>query len=138
EEQWPKDFRREAFIPFIARYPLKFPPGERQSYCNTNFTFLGWIVEAVTGKRFKKYMYDAIFHPLRMAVNPYSGPAKEHASGYRWENNTWKLTDVGICENLDDENAWNFGNGGFVSTLSDMAKWDAALGSQRLLKPSTL
>jgi CubicO group peptidase (beta-lactamase class C family) len=45
---------------------LKFEPGSRWSYCNTNYVFLAEIVARVTGESFTDWTKHKIFVPLKM------------------------------------------------------------------------
>lgn len=44
-------------------------PGEYFSYCNLNYGVLGTIVEAVTGERFDKYMYENVIEPMGITAS---------------------------------------------------------------------
>lgn len=62
---------RECFEPYSVYYEngAHFagegqPPGAYFSYANLNYGLLGTILEAVSGERFDRYMYEHVFQPM--------------------------------------------------------------------------
>lgn len=84
---------------------LRFAPGSRYEYSNTNYVMLGQVVEAVTRAPFATALRDQIFRPLQMKA---SAPCTFVAQT--------ELPDAGIC-----------------SSVLDLARWDLALMSGRVL-----
>jgi CubicO group peptidase (beta-lactamase class C family) len=128
-----KRLKREDFIKAIGAYPLEFEPGARYNYSNSGYNLLGFIIESVTGKSYWEFVRERIFKPLGMNQTADRDPQfviRNRAVGYEWENNRlvgrdYDLTDV-------------FSAGAVVSTVVDLAKWDAALRNESLLKKSSL
>jgi CubicO group peptidase (beta-lactamase class C family) len=120
------------FIAAIAALPPEFPPGASWKYCNTGFNLLGYIIENVSGVSYWDFMYQNVFQPLGMNATTNRLPAliiPNRASGYEQTNHVlinrdYDLTDV-------------FSAGALVSTVGDLAKWNAALDSDSLLHAST-
>lgn len=127
-----KRLKRDEFIKKLAAYPLDFAPGERWNYSNSGFNLLGFIIESVTGKSYWDFVGARIFKPLGMTATTDRDPqfvVPNRASGYEWQNNRlvgrdYDLTDV-------------FSAGAIVSTVGDLAKWDAALRGDAFLKPAS-
>lgn len=122
-------------FPLFADKPMKFPPGERFSYCNSGFVLLGLLIEQHTGLPFAAYVEAEVFAPAGM-----------HDSGYfavdRLPPSTANnyLTD----EDPDDPRTNIFTvpvvgqpDGGAFVTAPDMARFWWALSTHRLLTPST-
>jgi CubicO group peptidase (beta-lactamase class C family) len=128
-----KRLKRDQFVKAIGAYPLEFEPGERYNYSNSGYNLLGFIIESVTGKSYWDFVRTRIFAPLGMDKTADRDPQfviRNRATGYEWENNRlvgrdYDLTDV-------------FSAGAIVSTVVDLAKWDAALRNESLLKKSSL
>lgn len=63
-----------------------FFPGTNFSYSNTNTNLLGKIIENVTGKSYKEYLYDTILIPLKLKSTNYlvryDNWEVPHATGY--------------------------------------------------------
>jgi len=120
------------------RPPVLFQPGERHEYCNTGYMLLALIVERVSGQRFQDFMKSNIFKPLGMIhtyVNEPSGilPEKQRAQGF-------KPNTKGSGFVADDFHYQNgmYGDGGIISSVKDLFKYDQALYGERLLQQSTL
>lgn len=120
---------QEQFIKKIGAYPLDFPPGEKWSYCNSAFNLLAYIIENTSGSNYWQFMHDRIFGPLGMNSTTNRDPMNvipRRAAGYvkntagQYINRDYDVTDL-------------FGAGAIVSTVDDMAKWDAALDGDKLL-----
>jgi D-alanyl-D-alanine carboxypeptidase len=124
---------RDDFIKLIAQHPPAFRPGESWSYGNTNYNLLGFIVEAASGKPYWQFVSERIFRPLGMTATSNRDPrfvVRRRATGYEWEGGEltgrdYDLTDV-------------FAAGALLSTVLDLAKWDAALYTERLVKRASL
>ena len=117
------------FVRKMGGYPLDFAPGEKWSYCNSGFNLLGFVIENVSGEDYWRFMRERIFGPLGMSSTTNRDPRgiiRLRASGYEtngaghYVNRDYDLTDV-------------FSAGAIVSTVGDLAKWNAALDSERLL-----
>jgi len=131
---WFYGFDRSVLKALAAR-PLHFAPGDDWRYSNSNYQLLGMIIHKVTGEAYGDFLRERIFQPLGMiqtAVSPMRGSFPCLAVGYSWKNNR--------LQPFDDEAAAvkAYAGGDIISTVSDMAKWDAALYSEKLLKQSSL
>ena len=118
--------------------PVKFHPGDRHEYCNTGYMVLALIVERVSGERFQDFMKRYIFQPLEMNhtyVNEPTGilPEIQRAHGF-------KPNPEGSGFIFDDHHYQNgmYGDGGIITTIKDMMKWDQALSTNKLVRKTTL
>ena len=117
---------------FFQRLQLEFPPGETWAYSNSGYLLLGNIIEKVSGKSYWQFLDERIFKPLGMNATRNSEPAAiitNRARGYEWHNQKLENRPP-LAENA-------YAAGSIVSTARDMAKWDAALYSEELLKRSS-
>lgn len=124
--------KRDDFIKALAAHPLDFAPGARYSYSNSGYNLLGHVIESASGQGYWDFMRARIFRPLGMSKTGDRDPRLLHpgrADGYEWDGA--KL--VGRDHDLTDV----FSAGAVVSTVRDLARWDAALYTERLLKDST-
>jgi len=123
-----KHLTQKQFIEAIGKQPLEFQPGEAWKYCNTGFNLLGFIIENTSGKKYWNFMSDRIFRPLAMPATTDRRPGNiitNRADGYEQTNHLlinrdYDLTDV-------------FSAGAIVSTVGDLAKWNAALDCESIL-----
>lgn len=112
--------------------PLRFAPGEKWEYCNVGYFSLAEIIRKVSGKPWGDYLNEQLFMPLEMNATRTTTIAEiiqNRANGYVWRNN--KLENASIYFALRP-------SGAFLSTVLDLAKLDAALYTDKILKPSTL
>lgn len=118
---------------FFERLQLEFQPGETFAYSNSGYLLLGNIIEKVSGKSYWEFLNERIFEPLGMTATRSSEPTAiipNRASGYAWRDN--KLDNRSpLAENA-------YAAGSIVSTVGDLAKWDAALYTEKLLNKSSL
>ncbi len=130
----PDSYTQADVIKETACLPLSFPPGEKWEYSGRGYFLLGMMIEKVTGKTFEQFLQERIFTPLEMKetrMMNYTEIISNRANGYRWEK--------GAFRNSQQMNpVTEFADGGLVSTVLDMAKWDAALYTEKLLKRKTL
>jgi D-alanyl-D-alanine carboxypeptidase len=111
--------------------PLRFATGEKWAYCNVGYQVLAEIVTRVSGKPWPEFIGERIFTPLGMTqtrTTTVNEMVPGRASGYTVTGKGLKNADVWYALRP---------SGGFISSVTDMAKWDAALYSDTILKPAT-
>ena len=112
--------------------PLRFAPGEKYEYCNVGYFTLAEIIRKVTGKPWGDYLNERVFAPLEMSstrTTNITELVRNRADGYIWRS--------GKLENATSYFALR-PSGAFLSSVLDLAKWDAALYTDKILKQSTL
>ncbi len=110
--------------------PLRFAPGEKWEYCNVGYFTLAEIIRKVTGKAWGDYLNERLFMPLEMnatRTTTVTEMVQNRANGYGWRDG--KLQNAAIYFALRP-------SGAFLSSVLDLAKWDAALYTDRILKQS--
>jgi CubicO group peptidase (beta-lactamase class C family) len=130
-----KDYTDAELRKLIFALPLDFAPGEKWSYSNTGYLLLGWIIEKAAGKFYGDFLQERVFKPLEMTtarVNSEADLIKNRSAGYRlvwwqWKNQEW------VSPSLN-----RTADGSLVLSVLDMAKWDTALYTERLLKKADL
>ena len=102
----------------INQKALKFKPGERFNYSNTNYNLLAEIVARVTGQSFSAWTKENIFKPLGMYSTFFKeNPGDTYAhkvlcytgnrEGFRQRPNNWAATgSSALCTNIDDLIKW--------------------------------
>lgn len=115
-----------------SAYPvtLRFPPGERYEYGNLNYFMLAEIIRRTSGRPWTEYMEEAVFKPAGMTTT-YPTNARVRVANLA----------VGYVDNDDLRPAPHWialrPSGAFLSTVLDLAKWDAALDGDRLVTSAT-
>lgn len=128
-----KDVRIAQVYGLFRDEPLEFEPGERHSYSNSGYFMLGMVIEAVSGMRYQDFVARHIFEPLGMQDTAHEGnerSAKRRIKGYRLSGK-----EIVPVSEIDVKIA--YAAGALVSTVDDMARWDAAVSGGKLLKPAS-
>jgi CubicO group peptidase (beta-lactamase class C family) len=129
-----KDYTEDELVQVAMKLPPDFAPGTQWSYSNTGYVLLGILVHKVSGKFYGDFLAERVFAPLGMEstrVISESDIVKNRAAGYTIEkgelqNQEWVSPSLNTTA-----------DGSLYTTTLDLAKWDAALGSQRFLKPAS-
>ena len=101
--------------------PLQFPTGSKYQYCNVCYFTLAEVIARTSGKPWEEFLAERVFRPLGMTstrATSTTALVPHRARGYAWR-------DGGYV------NAFDFlalrPSGAFLSTIEDLARWDAAL-----------
>ncbi|UOV07020.1 beta-lactamase family protein [Pseudoxanthomonas sp. F37] len=109
---------------------LYFPAGSDYRYSNSGYALLALVVERASGQRFSSFLRTRIFSPLGMtatlAREDEGPPVPDRAFGYSLVGDRWDRTDQSTTSAV-------LGDGGIYSSITDLAKWDAAWYDDRLL-----
>ena len=118
--------------------PLRTKPGAAFFYANAGYSMLAAIVEIVTQQDYEDALYALVLKPAGMLETGYARPAWDQR---RIAHGTQAGKEWGtIVERINKPGApyWALrGNGGLHTTLSDIAKWDAALSASRVFTDSS-
>lgn len=118
-----------AIPPAVARVPLKFKPGEKYSYSNTGYVMLAQIIHQVTGKPDPVLLAERVFKPLGMTATRNSDSKAiipNRAARYVWRAGTF-------ANGAPPADAEEIADGGTLSTVLDLAKWDISLYTDKIL-----
>jgi CubicO group peptidase (beta-lactamase class C family) len=109
---------------------LYFPAGSDYRYSNSGYALLALVVERASGQRFAAFLQARIFSLLGMtatlAREDEGPPVTDRAFGYTRVGDRWERTDQSTTSAV-------LGDGGIYSSITDLAKWDAAWYDDRLL-----
>ncbi len=130
-----QDYTEDELVKKIASIPLDFQPGEKWNYSNPGYVMLGILIHKATGKFYGDLLREKIFAPLGMDTARVINEADiipNRADGYRsvkgeWKNQQWVSPALNTTA-----------DGSLYLTVLDMARWDAALYTEKLLKKSSL
>jgi CubicO group peptidase (beta-lactamase class C family) len=131
---WRKDLAMDELINVFKDQPFDFEPGEKFLYNNSGYVLLGAIIEKISGMSYAEFIQKNIFGPLGMAHSQYDqteaiipGRVAGYSAGKDGPVNTAYLS-------MTHPHA----AGALISSVDDLALWDAALLANKLLKPETL
>src|SRR6202044_3196139 len=136
-----------GFADKLAKVPLRYEPGERWMY-SLSTDVCGYLVEAISGKRFDQYLQETIFDPLDMKDTSFmvaSRKADRFAANYQREaDKTLKLIDDPERSNYLKQPTFFSGGGGLTGTTADylrfceMLRRGGELDGARILGPRTI
>jgi CubicO group peptidase (beta-lactamase class C family) len=104
-----------ALAKISAAKKLRFQPGSKWEYSNSNYLLLGVIIERVSGQSLGTFLRERIFDPLqlRMVTGPgqkIPGRARSYSQpGSKFENVNWHF--------------YALGPSGIWSTPADLVRW---------------
>jgi CubicO group peptidase (beta-lactamase class C family) len=131
---WTLDVSTSAMYDAARKDTLGFAAGDKWEYSDVGYFLLGMIIEKASGQKYENFLAEHIFQPAGMVntsvVNQYK-VIKNRARGYTILNDEV----VNIRRDYQVELPSHYG---VMSTAMDLAKWDAALRSEKILKQSSL
>jgi CubicO group peptidase (beta-lactamase class C family) len=123
-----RDLSLNELIGLFKSKPLDFEPGTNYTYSNSNYILLGAIIERISGQSYCSFMQHQLFMPLGMLNT-------------KCENKNMKKMEVlGYSRNdkVDPISATQtYAAGALVSTVNDLALFNDAISSSKLLKQET-
>jgi len=134
------------YLPAMGKAQLDFPIGQKYEYNNTNYMLMALVIERAAKKPFGDVMRDEIFVPAGMKNTfVHSGPGSipantapcNDAVGYEKDDGNWVAT-WGLPPAFREADHLEVGDGAIWSNLEDMANWDTALRTNKLIKPATM
>ncbi len=130
-----RDWTEEEELKLVESIPLAYAPGTKWEYSNLGYMTLGVLIHRVTGEFYGDFLRQRIFEPLGMQTTRIISEADivpNRAAGYRLvkgelKNQEWVSPVVNTTA-----------DGSLYFSILDLAKWDAALYTEKLLKRASL
>jgi CubicO group peptidase (beta-lactamase class C family) len=130
-----KDWTEDELLKMVEGIPLAYPPGTKWQYSNLGYLTLGLLIHRVSGQFYGDFLQERVFKPLDMKTTRIISEADiilNRANGYRLEkgelkNQEWVAPAINTTA-----------DGSLYFSVLDLAKWDAALYGEKLLKRSSL
>jgi CubicO group peptidase (beta-lactamase class C family) len=110
---------------------LNFPPGSEYLYSNTGYALAGIIVQRVSGKSLNDFLQERLFRPLGMTHtqlrDDFTRVVPNRATAYApARDGSWRQ-DMPFTNMV--------GNGGVLSTMSDLLIWNENLDNPKVGGP---
>lgn len=130
-----QDRTEEELLKIIEGIPLAYPPGTNWSYSNLGYATVGILIHRASGQFYGDFLQQRVFKPLGMTTTRIINEEDiipNRAAGYRiikgeLKNQEWVAPMVNTTA-----------DGSMYFTILDLAKWDAGLYTEKLLKRSSL
>jgi CubicO group peptidase (beta-lactamase class C family) len=123
---------QESWNPILKNDSLSFEPGTKFEYSNPAFNGLALIIEKVAGKKWQEVVKERIFIPANMPTSKITdGPYPQNgvAHGYLKSGTSFIEKDYG-----EEPTFAAAGNGGVWSSINELANYEMALRSGKILK----
>ncbi|MDQ6767604.1 MAG: beta-lactamase family protein [Candidatus Eremiobacteraeota bacterium] len=121
----------------LDKLKLKFRPGSRFDYSNSNYIVAGLVVEKASGMSFDEFLRSRILYPLHLQSTTV-GTSPLYLPGGATGYTVIKGRTVPVNPRADDAATLDFPDGGINSNVSDLIRWDNALDSGRVLNQELL
>ena len=115
------------YYPLFKGKAMKFRPGEKHSYSNGGYVFLGMLIEKLTGMLYRDFIREHVLQVANM-----------HRSGFYAFNDLPENTANGYLEDRRTTNIYQLpprggGDGGMYTTTEDLRAFWYSLFSNRIL-----
>jgi D-alanyl-D-alanine carboxypeptidase len=130
---WTVPHTHEQILKIIYDHKPEFKPGEKYSYCNSNFTLLGWIIESVTKKPYAQNLEERITKPVALTHTYYGAAIGSHPH----EAHPFQFDSVWSDDGETDMSVPG-GAGAIVSTSGDLIQFIDALFKAKLTTQQSL
>ncbi len=118
----------QALAMLARQRALNFQPGEEHLYSNSGYFLLSIVVERVSGKSLALFAKERIFEPLGMHDSHFHDDhtlvVARRATGY--------APRAGDRFGIDMSDFEQTGDGGVMTTIEDLARWDGNFESHRV------
>ena len=134
QQGWLANYTTAEMFEAGSKCPADFAPGDRWQYSDMGYFLLGMIIEKVSGTRWREFVRERIFQPLGMTATTVIDQwaiIKNRTAGYTLRDG--KLAHIRRISQIELPSHY-----GILSTVKDLAKWDAALYTEELLRKATL
>ena len=131
---WRKDMTVKEIVDLFKDQPPDFAPGERWSYSNSGYILLGAIIEKASGQTYQEFTEKNIFAPLGMKHSYYDNTVRlipRRVTGYSKGPDGYRnAAYLSMTQ--------PYAAGSLMSSVDDLALWDAALYTEKLVKQQSL
>jgi len=107
---------------------LNYVPGNEYSYTNSGYNLMAILVGRVSGTSFAEFSRQRIFEPLGLENTQWRDDFRRIVKGRSSAYNVSGDDSVEINRPVEDVH----GNGGILTTVSDLLRWNQTLTDERL------
>ena len=128
---WPRTTREYTHAHVLeiitSQRALNYAPGDAWSYTNSGYNLAAILVERVSGTTLQAFCRKEFFEPLGMASTQWRDNFRRivpnRAIAYSKQGNEWR-------QDMPFEDI--YGNGGLLSTVGDLLKWNTNMVTMKL------
>lgn len=124
----------EEALKVFAGDPLVAKPGTKFNYSTYGYTVIGCVLEGASSERYLNFVKENIFDPAGMAETQADDSFAVIPHRSRW----YHKDQAGVVQNAGVlDSSYKIPGGGLISSADDMARFEIAVMSDKLLKPAT-
>ncbi|HKV64522.1 MAG TPA: serine hydrolase domain-containing protein [Candidatus Acidoferrum sp.] len=124
----------EESLQIFAADPLVAQPGTKFNYSTYGYTLLGCVLEGAASQKYVEYVHQNIFKPAGMAQTQADDFFFVIPHRTRW----YHKDKSGIVRNAGVlDSSYKIPGGGLISSADDMARFEAAILADKLIKRPT-
>jgi len=124
----------QAGVDFFKNDPLVAEPGSHFHYSTQGYTLVGCVIEGASGTKYIEYMRQNVVVPAGMEQTQPDNRFAIIPDRTRF----YQKTKDGSVENADFlDSSYKIPGGGWLSSAEDMARFEAAILNDKLIKRST-
>lgn len=131
--RWGEEMTPDTLVALTAAAPMRFPSGTKWEYDNTGYVLLGMLIEKVTGRPWGTDLEERFTKPLGLSDtrNCLATPlVPRRVRGYEPQGNSWmNATYLAMSQ--------PYAAGAICSTVGDIAKWNRALHTGKVVSPTS-
>jgi D-alanyl-D-alanine carboxypeptidase len=131
---WGTDVKPMQLLDLVRNRPFEFEPGAEWRYSDSGYMLLGEVIERVGGKPYAEFMREQVLVPLGLSRTMYDDTMRvipRRARGYVKDGDEYLNAPYLSMTHP-------FAAGGLISTVDDLARWDAEITASRLIKPESV
>jgi serine beta-lactamase-like protein LACTB, mitochondrial len=124
----------EESLQIFAADPLVAKPGTKFNYSTYGYTLLGCVLEGATSQKYVDFVRENVFKPARMEHTQ----ADDFFSIIQHRTRWYHKDQAGVVRNAGVlDSSYKIPGGGLISSADDMARFEAAILADKLLKRTT-
>ena len=134
------DVSGESVWDWVMAQPVRFVPGERFDYCQTNYTLLQRVINKLKGRPPDEPLAIPQFEAVGMASTRYGDSTELIPNGAAGYGHTYaKPGDTGVLRPVFELfRPISRASSGMYSTAKDMARWMIAIQQEHILNAESL
>ncbi|MGH1542233.1 MAG: serine hydrolase domain-containing protein [Arenicella sp.] len=136
--RYPSDyFDNKESLELISKFDfLHFLPGDEFDYSNSNYILLMAAVQSITGLMPAQYAREKIFNPVNMRATLFDDDRYKVIKNRVYSYNP--VAGENKDYRLELKNSCTVGDGGVLSSINDLALWEANIHNNQCLPDSVV
>jgi CubicO group peptidase (beta-lactamase class C family) len=134
QERMALDLKPSEMIDHFKDQPLRFAPGTKWEYSNSNYFLLGYIIEKISRKPYSEYIEKNLLKPAGMTRSLYASNEKLVKNKVEGYSKNEKSFEIAPAISMTQP----YAAGSILSTIEDFFKWNQAVLANKLVKKESL